>query len=331
MDRENTVLIDFDGNEEWEFLKGLNSASSIKWCLKKKISNGTQKGFLKKLGRYIKYFSFPFSIFLRRKHYERIIAWQQFYGIVLAFFLSLFRCKKGPEIIILTFIFKDKNGLKGKLYKKFVSKALSYSKLKKVCVLSSNEIALYSNIFPGIKNKLYFCKIGGSMPRTNITPKKGKYFVTAGRSNRDYDFLVDSFKEREEELVIISDTYKRKDISKNITILDNCFGESYERCLAESFAVIVSLRDIPVSSGQLVVLNAFRYHKPVIATKHPGINDYIDDNVNGLLIDKTADSLDKAISILNNCDRYKEFSEKAVTYTQFDYGVNIANLFKNNF
>lgn len=330
MEKMNAVLIDFDQNEDWDFFKGLQSSSHVKWVLKKRVANGTQKGYAKRVCRYIKYFSFPFGIFLQRKHFERIIAWQQFYGIVLAWLLAIFRIKRGPEVIILNFIYKDKEGLIGRIYKAFVSKALMCQNIKSVCVLSSQEVALYAKIFPVIKDKLYFCKIGGVLPRTNIVSKKGDYFVSAGRSNRDYDFLVDYFKVHKEKLVIISDTYHRKDISENIIILDKCFGQDYESCLAHSFAVIVSLSDAPISSGQLVVLNALRYHKPVIATKHPGINDYIEDNVNGLLIDKTDESLSNTISILQDDDRYNQFSQNAVTYTEYDYGANIAQLYKTS-
>ena len=134
--KENIIVTDFNTPESWGFIKGINENCCLQYKIVTKIANGTQKSFIRKIIRYFKYFHFSLSLFLKKKKYYSIIAWQQFYGIFLAYFLKLFHCKNGPKVTILTFIYKEKKGIKGKIYHHFISTALKYKNLQKICVLS---------------------------------------------------------------------------------------------------------------------------------------------------------------------------------------------------
>lgn len=332
MDKVNAILVDFEVPDNWEFANGIIAQSNIDWVIKKCISNCPSRTKWQILKRISHYITFPFSILLNKKKYERIISWQQFYGIFLAYFLQLFHCKKGPGITILTFIFKEKAGLKGKLFRHIVHKAITSRFVKHICVLSSYEIERYAKMFPDIANKLYFCKIGDLEANSicDVTIKKGDYFISAGRSNRDYDFLVQTFSQINEKLFIISDTYKNNNIPANVTILNNCFGDSYKKMMAGCFATIISLGETPISSGQLVILDAARYNKPIIATYNKGIIDYITDGENGILINKNINELINAINKLKNENVYASLAKNSNTYTLLDYGKNIGRLIKDN-
>lgn len=321
----NAILVDFKYDENWSFFNGVKENSTGDWVVLEKVSNKTQKSFFNNMARYIKYFFFAFRIFCGRKKYDKIIAWQQFYGIFLCFFLRFFGCKKGPNVTILTFIFKEKNGLKGKLYKKFVNYALGYNNINKIVVLSSYEVEKYKATFANSNKKFVFCKIGNdNKPKFDIV--KGDYYLSPGRSNRDYDFLVNAFKKIDKKLVIISDTYKNRKIPKNITILDSCFKDDYEKQIANCRAVIISLDDIPISSGQLVCLKAYQYQKPIIVTNNLGIIDYVTANVDGFIINKNYDELFEAIRKIEDDDIYDKMAKHSKLYTLYDYGKNVAEL-----
>lgn len=42
------------------------------------------------------------------KNYNKVLAWQQFYGLILAFYFRMFHVQDVPEIVVLTFIYRPK-------------------------------------------------------------------------------------------------------------------------------------------------------------------------------------------------------------------------------
>lgn len=87
---KNVILVDFDVPCKWNFYEGLCETSQLNWEIKKCINNKNRIGKFSNLIRYIDYFSFSLYIFIRRKQYSNVIAWQQFYGLIFAFFASYF-------------------------------------------------------------------------------------------------------------------------------------------------------------------------------------------------------------------------------------------------
>ena len=98
--------------------------------------------------------------------------------------------------------------------------------------------------------------------------------------------------------------------------------------MAGCFAAIISLGETPISSGQLVILDAARYNKPIIATYNKGIIDYITDGENGILINKDMNELINAINRLKDDNVYARLAKNGSTYTLSDYGKNIGKLIK---
>ena len=56
---------------------------------------------------------------------KTVLCWQQFYGIAIAFFCRLFHLKKKYRLVIMTFIYKQKRGLPGKIFYHFVKYAIT--------------------------------------------------------------------------------------------------------------------------------------------------------------------------------------------------------------
>ena len=63
---------------------------------------------MQKFIRYAKYFLVPMKIAKDHKNYNKVLAWQQFYGLILAFYFRMFRVKNAPEIVVLTFIYSKR-------------------------------------------------------------------------------------------------------------------------------------------------------------------------------------------------------------------------------
>jgi glycosyltransferase involved in cell wall biosynthesis len=320
----NVVLTDFAPNKDWPFFKGLSSDAD--WIVETCVNNGKQSNFLLQTKRYFVYFFFSFNRFLKRKKYENIVAWQQFYGIFICYFLWLFRSKAKLNVFILTFIYKEKKGLIGRLYKRFILHAISCRQLMKIGVLSSYEINYYHEKLGISKDKFFFHNIGFDEQR-QFPITKSDYFLAPGRSNRDYDFLVSVFKKLpNEKLYIVSDCYKNKKLPINVKILNSCFGTDYEKMLASCFAVLIPLGNNPISSGQLVANKAMLYKKPIIATNNPGIVDYVKDGLNGFISDKDISAFCDKIYLLKNNSCYKEIQDNCIPFSEYEYGKAVSSV-----
>lgn len=325
--RKNVLLADFDCDDDWPFLLALKEKDE--WTTFKKVSNRNHKGFFSNLKRVLSYFFVGLHFFNHRFNYNKIVAWQQFFGLFFCFFYRFFHSKNDNKVVILTFIFKQKKGLFGRLYKKIIGYSLRAKCIVKICVLSRYEVDFYSNLFRIDSDMFYFTPIGiNKKPLFDI--KKGNYFLSAGRSNRDYQYLIDAFCRLfpDDSLVIVCDTFHPYILPPNVHVLSDCFGFDYEKMVAECFAVIISLEDDPISSGQLVVEHSFVYKKPVIVTNNPGIVDYVENGVNGYVIEKNDHDFYNAVKNVKNDIIYQRLYEACKPFDERSYALNVSNLFK---
>ena len=152
MEYQNVLFIDNSIEEAEDVLKGLKQITGEKWTILQAVNN-------KKYGliRYLRFFIYPLKILLNKKKYKNkcVVTWQQFYGIILAFYLRLFRLKKTFNLVIMTFIYRERQGIIGAIYKKFISYAIQSPYVDKVIVTSYSEIDKYSKVFNLNKDKLY--------------------------------------------------------------------------------------------------------------------------------------------------------------------------------
>ena len=309
MSKENVILIDYDAPDDWEFHEAIEKTTGTKWTVYKAISNENHGGILQKLIRYAKYFLTPMKIAKNRNNYDKVLAWQQFYGLILAFYFRLMHVKESPEIIVLTFIYKPKKSLIGKIYDKFMRYIVTSGYIKYFVVFSESEKRRYADYFD-IPEAQFIFETLGYEDKTKDVPRleSEDFYLAAGRSNRDYKFLTEAWSKRKEKLEIICDTLNLKSATENIKILTNCHDDDYFRELAKCRAVIVPLEDTDISSGQLVIIQAMMYGKPVIVTENNTVTDYINSGRTGLVIKKTKNDLSDAICALSDEKYYEEIS-----------------------
>lgn len=309
MSKENVILIDYDAPDDWEFHEAIEKKTGTKWTVYKAVSNENHGGILQKLIRYAKYFLTPMKIAKNRNNYDKVLAWQQFYGLILAFYFRLMHVKESPEIVVLTFIYKPKKSLIGKIYDKFMRYIVTSGYIKYFVVFSESEKRRYADYFDIPESQFIFETLGYE-DKTKDVPRleSEDFYLAAGRSNRDYKFLTEAWSKRKEKLEIICDTLNLKSATENIKILTNCHDDDYFRELAKCRAVIVPLEDTHISSGQLVIIQAMMYGKPVIVTENNTVTDYIDSGRTGLVIKKTKKDLSDAICALSDEKYYEEIS-----------------------
>ena len=293
-----------------EFKKGVQETSKEKFVTYALNANGAIKSKIKNMFRYLKYFIFPLKIFLHRSKIKRIIAWQQFYGIIYAFYCNLFKVKKTNQLTIMTFIYKPKNKLKN-IYYKFIKFSIDNKYVDNIICYSKKECEYYSNLFGIESEKFKFCELGISKIETKVKYDEKDYIISPGRSNRDYEALIKALDGEKYKVKIICDNFKHKNTS-NIEVYNDVMGEKYLAMLQNAFCVVIPLKDKNISSGQLVVLHAMQLKKPIIVTENEAINSYIKDSYNGFIVKKNKKELIKKIELLyKDKDKYNEIVENA--------------------
>lgn len=330
--RKNIILADHDVSDEWEYKVAIEKTTNEKWDLKVCLTNRLHGNKFKEFIRYIKYFVFSFKIFLKRNEYHRIIAWQQFYGLLLAFYCEIFNVKRYPDLYVMTFIYKPK---KNKLYNKLINYIIHSNYIKKIIVLSESEVEYYSNLFNVDKSKFYYIPIGVGDVSSKIKRQENidKYYLAVGRSNRDYKYLRDAWKPEYGKLYIISDSYK-EDEKENIECIKNCYGDEYLKLLANCYSLIIPLKDPEISSGSLSFLQAMMFSIPTIVTENKTVHNYINSSVNGYIIEKNDNDLEKVINLIQNKDIYDKISINArktflEKYSEECLGINTAKMIMN--
>ena len=220
----NVLLIDSDYEEAKDFVKGLEEATNDKWDVALYENNKVYG-----IKRYLKFFTVAWNIFCKRKNFKgkTVLCWQQFYGIALSFFCRLFKVTKNFNIVIMTFIYKPKSGIAGKLYYKFVKYAVKSKYVDAIICTSKQEIKLYTEIFKMSEDKFSFVKWGAVeyIPEEfdDEELKKKNYLFSTGRSNRDYNFLMEAIRDTKYNLLIACDTIEKVKES-NIEVRDDLFG-----------------------------------------------------------------------------------------------------------
>jgi len=287
----NLILLDSAPQPEWNFAALMEAETGKKWNIWHIDSHFSDSAWKKKA----KFFLFPLKVLRHRKEFGTILSYQQFYGLFFAFYSAIFHLKKHCHLIVTTFIYRPKQGWKGKLYAWFMRKAVNSPALDKIVCFSSSEPAYYQSIFG--TDKFTYVPLGlGDLNRGGHIPQgEERFILAAGKSNRDYDFLVDALKDTPYQVRILSDAYNHPNPGSNIRIYHDVFGEKYYQMLSECCCVIVPLADARISAGQLVFLQAMMFAKPIITTESDTVRDYIESGKNGLIIPKQRDALRDAV------------------------------------
>lgn len=325
MNRKNIILLDMPVEQDWGLLRGLTDETGEQWhiCYKEgRLS-------VSKWHRIINYIIFPLT--LMRLKVKNVIAWQQFYGFMFLLYSQLFKLNKKAHTIILTFIYKERKGVIGDVYRYFITNMLKNPRLKDIVVYSQNELSYYSLLFPQVKHKFKFLHLGISDISTGLKVdeklQKEHYIFTSGASNRDYDFLLAAIADTNFKLKIACDGLDVKKNS-NVEVLHNIHGTDMYQYLYNCKLVVIPLKNLEISSGQLMLLQAMQLGKPVIVSNNKGIYDYITSGYNGFIIENDKNEwISRIKDLYSNEQLYNEIAKHEID--TFNSHFSIYNLGKN--
>lgn len=276
----------FDCPPDEDFLAGLEQTSGVRW--QTRFADG--RASVGRVKRLLRYFLFPLGFVLFTRKIERVVAWQQFYGIMASVYARIFR-RRFP-ITVMTFIHKPKRGLAGRMFDALVRFGIGNPCVESIIVFSPEEVDAYSRLFKASASKFRFVPLGipekaGGF-KEDGSEVSSSYVFSAGRSNRDYGVLKRAAEDARVPLRIACPEETADGFSYT-EILADCFDDDMERQLSGAFAVAVPLRDKTISSGQLVVLQAMRAGKPVVVSDNVSLRPYIREGETALVARRQED------------------------------------------
>lgn len=310
---ENIVLYDFPvGETQKRFTQSIAQVCGGQWT-----SAGHERVENKKIHKQIIGLKFTLKVFLSRKKYNHIIFWQQMYGLYFLCLCRFFHVKKINTTTVLTLIYKEKNGVAGKVWRRFFDYALTSKYVDKIIVYSEHECNYLRQKFNINPDKISWTNFGMPDESMNYSistnkPDKNGYLLDVGRSNRDHDFTINSLKTSNHNVHIVDFYYQGESVGNCKVIRDITFGRELYEEIANCFALVVPLNNRDISAGQTVFIQAMMFGKPIIVTESNTISEYVQDHVNGLVIKKTPEELQNTVAELVNDEKlYRNLSENA--------------------
>jgi len=162
------------------------------------------------------------------------------------------------------------------------------------CVLSSAEVGTFPGIWGVDPGRVHFTPFPHTLydDALDAPTSDGGYVFAGGNSLRDYDLLESAVAGTGVEVHIAA---KWRGLgSKNVhaRVLTH---EQFMADLAGCGVCVVPLHRTVRSAGQQTYLNAMALGKLVIVTEAPGVTDYIEDGITGVISAPEPDALRAAI------------------------------------
>lgn len=337
--KRNVVLADCPADEIRNLLEGMNSVTDNKFECISEVACGIRTGLVSELKRYFAYFVAAWHAYKRRNEYNIVVGWQQFYALIFCFYCNLFHTRKQNIVVALNFTYREKKGMIGKIYSLFINKCINGGYLDYIHVPSNDYADVISKQMGFPREKIIVTSFGIDdiyiRWKDSRAPKgyiKNSYAMSIGRSNRDFDLLINIWKDIEFPLIIISDTYNPpKTLPKNVNVIGNIAGDDQYPYIANAKFVIIPIKDGRICSGDTVLLTALSFEKTVIVTIPSTLGEmYIKDGENGYLVSKNQIEMMNLIKDIISNER-PELGEKARmsyldNFSRFSMGKKVSKI-----
>lgn len=238
------------------------------------------------------------------------------------------------RIVLIGFIYTNRSSkIISKLRILYFNIVLSFTDI--VICHSRIEVETYQKLFNWSKTKFKFIPFGMNVAgRSNVYQPKVShpYILAAGRSGRDYATLIEAVRGTDLKLHIVCDrasAVKGIEIPNNVIILKNSYGGDYLAELYNSSIVAIPLCATDISAGQMVMLQAMAFGKPVVVTNTPTITDYVTSGVDAILVQPgNVDAMRSVLENLMNSPETRASIGSAGLYS-FETKYNMRSLVRN--
>jgi glycosyltransferase involved in cell wall biosynthesis len=136
------------------------------------------------------------------------------------------------------------------------------------------------------RDRLHFVPLNTNIADPRASTTDDGFILSAGRTLRDYATLLNAAPLIARPITIVCgyDDLLDAQVAPNVTILYEVTRDLYLDQLRRCTLVALPLLPTERSTGQVVLLEAMAFGKPVVTTASPGTMDYIRDGENGKLV-----------------------------------------------
>jgi glycosyltransferase involved in cell wall biosynthesis len=218
--------------------------------------------------------------------------------------------QRRPRHVVLQFIMRERMASLASRAK-YVFLRWCFSSVA-LCVCSSrSECEYYARAFRWPRTKLAFVPFHTDPSFLDVPTADGSttaHAVSAGRTFRDYETLIDAFEGVDYPLTIVG--YRPPEMGRtlppHVTVHRELPLPDLTRLIAESSIVILPLQDREISTGQSVLLQAMAMGKAVVVTRASGTEDYIEHMRTGVFVPpRDAAALRDAVRLLAGDSRLR--------------------------
>jgi glycosyltransferase involved in cell wall biosynthesis len=225
-----------------------------------------------------------FRLLLKRRGYDAVytvgIRQAQMYGLACAMFGS------GNQPHIASEILLDQPRPDSLAWRmKRTLRRFCCRRIAALIVYSSGERDLYSKELQLPPERIHFVPFHTNVREPHLT-EPGRYGFAAGRSLRDYATFFAAAEKVDYSFVVVADHASVAHLRKpqNVELHCDVPRAEYLELLQGARFVVVPSKATYRSIGQVVVLEAGSFGKPVIASDVMGMRDYIRHGVDGLMV-----------------------------------------------
>ena len=192
-----------------------------------------------------------------------------------------------PRHVIVQFIMRERtDAVRSRLKYAFMRWCFRSVHLS-ICS-SRSEARYYAQTFGWTTDKAAYVPIltDPSFIQRGAATEQG-YVISAGRTFRDYDTLLEAFRECPVPLRIVGtveSTIASTSIPRHVTLEGDVPLAELSQLMARSLLVVLPLQDRQISIGQSVLLAAMAMGKAVIVTSVNGTVDYVEHMKTGILV-----------------------------------------------
>lgn len=173
-------------------------------------------------------------------------------------------------------------GLKQKLSK------LALSRVSKFIVHSTAEIESYSTWLNIPPEKFVFVPLQrGNFEIEENEELEDPFILSVGSAKRDYATLFKATEILGYKTIIIASelAVKGLKIPKNVSVLHNLSHAECRRYVQRARINVIPIDNNQTASGQVTVIEAMKFGRPVIASRCVGTVDYINSGADGILVE----------------------------------------------
>jgi glycosyltransferase involved in cell wall biosynthesis len=145
------------------------------------------------------------------------------------------------------------------------------------------------------------------MQESGVAPElEGDYIFTGGYSNRDYETFFGAVNALKDNVVAVASGLNGLgDTPPNVDLRLDIPWDEFERLIAGCALLVLPLREGGEACGQNVLFRGIRHDRPVVATRHDSLIEYLGDDYPGFVAANDPQALRDAIDRGLRDDRFR--------------------------